>query len=134
MEALFDSIQYDMLTLGLLMLILGSLIVINTMLGTITAWTFGEWSTKKFFTGVLKNLLIALCMALFFIVIEVLPVALSRAGIIIPTEVITVIEVFGMVAVAIIKYIKDIYSSFIKILGISKEDVEAITNAKEERG
>lgn len=134
MEALFDSIQYDMLTLGLLMLILGSLIVINTMLGTITAWTFGEWSTKKFFTGVLKNLLIALCMALFFIVIEVLPVALKRAGIIIPTEVITVIEVFGMVAVAIIKYIKDIYSSFIKILGISKEDVEAITNAKEERG
>lgn len=134
MEALFDSIQYDLLTLGLLMLILGSLIVINTMLGTITAWTFGEWSTKKFFTGVLKNLLIALCMALFFIVIEVLPVALSRAGIIIPTEVITVIEVFGMVAVAIIKYIKDIYSSFIKILGISKEDVEAITNAKEERG
>lgn len=134
MEALFDSIQYDMLTLGLLMLILGSLIVINTMLGTITAWTFGEWSTKKFFTGVLKNLLIALCMALFFIVIEVLPVALKRAGIIIPTEVITVIEVFGMVAVAIIKYIKDIYSSFIKILGISKEDVEAITNVKEERG
>ena len=134
MEALFDSIQYDMLTLGLLMLILGSLIVINTMLGTITAWTFGEWSTKKFFTGLLKNLLIALCMALFFIVIEVLPVALKRAGIIIPTEVITVIEVFGMVAVAIIKYIKDIYSSFIKILGISKEDVEAITNVKEERG
>lgn len=134
MEALFDSIQYDMLTLGLLMLILGALIVINTMLGTITAWTFGEWSTKKFFTGVLKNLLIALCMALFFIVIEVLPVALKRAGIIIPTEVITVIEVFGMVAVAIIKYIKDIYSSFIKILGISKEDVEAITNVKEERG
>ena len=133
MEALFDSIQYDMLTLGLLMLILGALIVINTMLGTITAWTFGEWSTKKFFTGLLKNLLIALCMALFFIVIEVLPVALKRAGIIIPTEVITVIEVFGMVA-AIIKYIKDIYSSFIKILGISKEYVEAITNGKEERG
>lgn len=134
MEALFDSVQYDLLTLGLLMLILGALIVINTMLGTITAWTFGEWNTKKFLTGVLKNLLIALCMALFFVVIEILPVALKRAGIIIPTEVITVIEVFGMVAVAIIKYIKDIYSSFIKILGISKEDVEAITNVKEERG
>lgn len=134
MEELFSTIQYDIVTLGLLMLILGTLIVINTLLGTITAWSFGEWNTKKFLTGILKNLLVALCMALFFIVLEILPVALARAGIIIPSEVVTIIEVFGLVAVAIKKYVGDIYSSFAKILGVSKEEVAEVVNAKEERG
>ena len=124
----------DLTTLAYLISILGLLIFINTLLGSINAWNFGEWKTKKFLSGILKNVLIALCMALFFVVLELLPVALARAGIIIPSEVVTIIEVFGMLVVAILKYIKDIYSGFLDILGIKKDDVAVVVNAKEEKG
>ena len=59
---------------------------------------------------------------------------LARTGIIIPGDVVTIVEVFGMIAVAIKKYVTDIYSGFLDILGIKKEDVAVVVNAKEERG
>ena len=73
-------------------------------------------------------------MALFFIVIEFIPVVLARTGIIIPGDVVTIVEVFGMIAVAIKKYVTDIYSGFLDILGIKKEDVAVVVNAKEDKG
>ena len=131
---MIDLIFKDLTTLAYLMSILGLLIFINTLLGSINAWNFGEWKTKKFLSGILKNALIAICMALFFVVLELLPVALARAGIIIPSDVVTIIEVFGMLVVAILKYINDIYSGFLDILGIKKEDVAVVVNAKEDKG
>lgn len=131
MEEIILTIENDLITLGLLMAILGTLIVINTLLGSINAWQWGEWKTKKFWQGILKNLLITLCLALFFITLEIIPLALERTGIIIPSELVTILEVLAMVVVCIVKYVKDIYSAFMVLLGVTKEEIEEYTGVQE---
>lgn len=130
MEEIILTIENDLITLGLLMTVLGALIIINTLLGSITAWQWGEWKTKKFWQGILRNLLIAICLFMFFVVLEIIPSVLSRTGIIIPSEIVTIIEVFAMLVVSIKKYVIDIYSSFKALLGVEDEEVEKLTGSQ----
>ena len=123
--------EYDLVTLAMLMSLLGILILINTLLGSITAWQWGEWVTKKFWQGLLKNILIAACLFLFFMVLEIIPTVLSRAGIIIPSEIVTILEVFAMLVVSIKKYVLDIYATFKKLLGASDEEIRKLTGSQE---
>ena len=131
MSNLFSSMEYDLVTLAMLMSLLGILILINTLLGSITAWQWGEWVTKKFWQGLLKNILIAACLFLFFMVLEIIPTVLSRAGIIIPSEIVTILEVFAMLVVSIKKYVLDIYATFKKLLGASDEEIRKLTGSQE---
>lgn len=131
MEQIILTIENDLITLGLLMAILGSLIIINTLLGSINAWTWGEWVSKKFWQGILRNVLIALCLALFFIVLEIIPLALERTGITIPSDLVTTLEILVMVVVCIVKYVKDIYAQFIKLLGVTKEEIDEYTGEQD---
>ena len=131
MSNLFSSMEYDLVTLAMLMSLLGILILINTLLGSITAWQWGEWVTKKFWQGLLKNILIAACLFLFFMVLEIIPTVLSRAGIIIPSEIVTILEVFAMLVVSIKKYVLDIYATFKKLLGASDEEIKKLTGRQE---
>lgn len=131
MENIIAAIENDLLTLSILLSIHLSLILINTLLSSISAWNFGDWSSKKFWTGIIKNILIAICMILFFLVLEVLPFALQRTGIIIPNDLISILEVLGMIVVCIVKYVKDIYKQFMKLLGVTEEEVKAYTGAQE---
>ena len=123
--------EYDLVTLAMLMSLLGILILINTLLGSITAWQWGEWVTKKFWQGLLKNILIAACLFLFFMVLEIIPTVLSRTGIIIPSEIVTILEVFAMLVVSIKKYVLDIYATFKKLLGASDEEIKKLTGSQE---
>lgn len=131
MSNLFSSMEYDLVTLAMLMSLLGILILINTLLGSITAWQWDEWVTKKFWQGLLKNILIAACLFLFFMVLEIIPTVLSRAGIIIPSEIVTILEVFAMLVVSIKKYVLDIYATFKKLLGASDEEIRKLTGSQE---
>ena len=131
MSNLFSSMEYDLVTLAMLMSLLGILILINTLLGSITAWQWGEWVTKKFWQGLLKNILIAVCLFLFFMVLEIIPTVLSRTGIIIPSEIVTILEVFAMLVVSIKKYVLDIYATFKKLLGASDEEIRKLTGSQE---
>lgn len=131
MSNLFSSMEYDLVTLAMLMSLLGILILINTLLGSITAWQWGEWVTKKFWQGLLKNILIAACLFLFFMVLEIIPTVLSRTGIIIPSEIVTILEVFAMLVVSIKKYVLDIYATFKKLLGASDEEIKKLTGSQE---
>ena len=131
MSNLFSSMEYDLVTLAMLMSLLGILILINTLLGSITAWQWGEWVTKKFWQGLLKNILIAACLFMFFLTIEIIPTVLARTGIIIPSDIVTVIEVFAMLVVSIKKYVLDIYATFKKLLGSSDEEIRKITGSQE---
>ena len=131
MSNLFSSMEYDLVTLAMLMSLLGILILINTLLGSITAWQWGEWVTKKFWQGLLKNILIAACLFMFFMVLEIIPTVLSRAGIIIPSEIVTILEVFAMLVVSIKKYVLDIYATFKKLLGASDEEIKKLTGSQE---
>lgn len=131
MSNLFSSMEYDLVTLAMLMSLLGILILINTLLGSITAWQWGEWVTKKFWQGLLKNILIAVCLFLFFMVLEIIPTVLSRTGIIIPSEIVTILEVFAMLVVSIKKYVLDIYATFKRLLGASDEEIRKLTGSQE---
>ena len=123
--------EYDLVTLAMLMSLLGILILINTLLGSITAWQWGEWVTKKFWQGLLKNILIAACLFMFFLTIEIIPTVLARTGIIIPSDIVTVLEVFAMLVVSIKKYVLDIYATFKKLLGSSDEEIRKLTGSQE---
>ena len=131
MSNLFSSMEYDLVTLAMLMSLLGILILINTLLGSITAWQWGEWVTKKFWQGLLKNILIAACLFMFFLTIEIIPTVLARTGIIIPSEIVTILEVFAMLVVSIKKYVLDIYATFKKLLGASDEEIKKLTGSQE---
>lgn len=131
MSNLFSSMEYDLVTLAMLMSLLGILILINTLLGSITAWQWGEWVTKKFWQGLLKNILIAACLFMFFLTIEIIPSVLARTGIIIPSDIVTVLEVFAMLVVSIKKYVLDIYATFKKLLGSSDEEIRKLTGSQE---
>lgn len=131
MSNLFSSMEYDLVTLAMLMSLLGILILINTLLGSITAWQWGEWVTKKFWQGLLKNILITACLFMFFLTIEIIPTVLARTGIIIPSEIVTVLEVFAMLVVSIKKYVLDIYATFKKLLGSSDEEIRKLTGSQE---
>ena len=131
MSNLFYSMEYDLVTLAMLMSLLGILILINTLLGSITAWQWGEWVTKKFWQGLLKNILIAACLFMFFLTIEIIPTVLARTGIIIPSDIVTVLEVFAMLVVSIKKYVLDIYATFKKLLGSSDEEIRKLTGSQE---
>ena len=131
MSNLFSSMEYDLVTLAMLMSLLGILILINTLLGSITAWQWGEWVTKKFWQGLLKNILIAACLFMFFLTIEIIPTVLARTGIIIPSDIVTVLEVFAMLVVSIKKYVFDIYATFKKLLGSSDEEIRKLTGSQE---
>ena len=131
MSNLFSSMEYDLVTLAMLMSLLGILILINTLLGSITAWQWGEWVTKKFWQGLLKNILIAACLFMFFLTIEIIPTVLARTGITIPSDIVTVIEVFAMLVVSIKKYVLDIYATFKKLLGSSDEEIRKLTGSQE---
>ena len=131
MSNIFSSMEYDLVTLAMLMSLLGILILINTLLGSITAWQWGEWVTKKFWQGLLKNILIAACLFMFFLTIEIIPSVLARTGIIIPSDIVTVLEVFAMLVVSIKKYVLDIYATFKKLLGSSDEEIRKLTGSQE---
>ena len=131
MSNIFSSMEYDLVTLAMLMSLLGILILINTLLGSITAWQWGEWVTKKFWQGLLKNILIAACLFMFFLTIEIIPTVLARTGIIIPSDIVTVLEVFAMLVVSIKKYVLDIYVTFKKLLGSSDEEIRKLTGSQE---
>lgn len=131
MSNLFSTMEYDLVTLAMLMSLLGILILINTLLGSITAWQWGEWVTKKFWQGLLKNILIAACLFMFFLTIEIIPTVLARTGIIIPSDIVTVLEVFAMLVVSIKKYVLDIYATFKKLLGSSDEEIRKLTGSQE---
>ena len=131
MSNIFSSMEYDLVTLAMLMSLLGILILINTLLGSITAWQWGEWVTKKFWQGLLKNILIAACLFMFFLTIEIIPTVLARTGIIIPSDIVTVLEVFAMLVVSIKKYVLDIYATFKKLLGSSDEEIRKLTGSQD---
>lgn len=127
MELIIQEIAKELTTLGIFMLILGGLILVNTLIGSINAWSWGEWKNKKFWQGLLKNILLAITMAIFFIILEIIPFAFARANIIIPTEMVKGIELIALLAVAITKYVKDIYKGFMDLLGVSEEEKKSYT-------
>ena len=87
----------------------------------------GRVVNKEVLARLIKTILIALCLTLFFVILEIIPLSLESTGITIPIDLLTTLEILVMVLVVIVKYVKDIYTQFIKLLGVTKEEIDEYT-------
>lgn len=127
---ILNTLKDDIITMGIFLLILGSLMVLNILLGSIMSWAWGEWKTKIFWQGILKAILVALCMTIFMIIVEIIPIALERVDIKLPQEFVTFIQLIALIFVSIKKYVKGIYDKFLVLLGNTDEEVQEVLTDK----
>lgn len=112
----------NLITVACMLGILGLMIVINTVLGSILANKRNEFDIKKFFKGIVKAITIALCILLFCVTLELVPVVLSRVNIEIPSDLITVLEIVLTTLTAYKKYAVDCFDKFKKILDVKESE------------
>lgn len=124
-ELIRSTIQEDAITLGIFLLILGALMILNILLGSIEAWVWSEFKTKKFWVGVLKAVLTGICMIAFMVILEIVPLVLERVKISVPKDFVTFLQLVTLVWVSVQKYIKSIFEKFKFLLGDT--DTEKIT-------
>lgn len=112
----------NLVTILYMMIMLGIVIVCNTTLGIVIANKKMEFDIKKMLKGIGKALLIVLCLLLFCITLELVPTILERVDIVVPNDIITVLEVLLIVLTAYKKYAKDCLDKFKTILGDEKNE------------
>lgn len=96
---------------------LGIVIFVNTLLGSIIATNNKEFKFSILFKGILKAFLIGICLLLFSISIELLPLILNKINIKIDQNITTVLELTITIFTAYKKYAKDCYQKFKQLLG-----------------
>ncbi len=99
----------DIITIIMLLSVLGVLYCINTTLGIMLKTKGQKFNFIAFKNGLVKALVIAICIVGFCFCIESVPIILSRVGIVIEESVITVLEVLGIIVTAYKKYVSDCY-------------------------
>lgn len=112
----------NLVTITYLMCILAIAIIVNTVLGCVMANKKSKFSWKKLFSGIGKSLIIAICLLAFCTTLELIPATLSRIGISIPDDIITVIEIALMLLTAYKKYVTDCIDKFKTILDIKESE------------
>lgn len=100
----------DIITILLVLSVLGVLYCINTTLGILQRTKGQNFNFIAFKRGFVKALIIALCIVGFCFCLEAIPPILSRVGIVIEDNCITVLEVFGVTITAYKKYASDCYT------------------------
>lgn len=109
----------NLLTTTLMLTLLAIVRAIDIILGVIIANNKLEFDFKKFLKGIGKSLVILLCVLLFCICIELVPMVLARVGIQVPEDLVSVIEIILVTLTAFTKYATDCFDKF-KII-INKE-------------
>jgi len=112
----------NLLTVSYMLGILGIMIIINTTLGSVIANKTQKFNKKKFWTGIVKAFVIVLCILLFCLTLELVPMILGRIGIEVPTDLITVLEIVLTTLTAYKKYALDCFEKFKTILKIEESE------------
>lgn len=123
MTEILEVLKTDVATLVMLIGSLGIMMLLNIVLGGVMASANYQWDTATFFKGILKAFLVALVMVVYCIVLEVFPLILSRLNIEIPNEMITFVQVVGIVVLSFTKYAKDIFDKLMTLLGVEEQEV-----------
>lgn len=108
----------DIITIIMLLSVLGVLYCINTTLGLMLKTKGQKFDFTAFKNGLIKALVIALCIIGFCFCLESMPVILSRVGIVIDDTFITILEVLGVMITAYKKYANDCYDKVKKLFNI----------------
>lgn len=110
----------DLMTVLYMLILLAIVFITNTTLGVVIANNKSEFNFKKFISGIGKGIIIAICMLLFCLTLELVPSVLGNVGITIQDELITIVEVVLMTFTAYKKYALDCIDKFKTILGIEE--------------
>lgn len=112
----------NLLTVLYMLIMLAIAITANTILGVVIANKKSSFDRKKLFRGIGKALLVALCMILLCVTLELVPTILGQIGIDVSTELITVVEVSLITFTAYKKYVVDCIDKFKTILDVKESD------------
>ena len=107
----------NLITVFYMLGLLGIIITINTTLGIIIANKNLNFQWDKFWKGLGKAVAITICILLFCLTLELVPVILGQVGIDIPSDLITTLEIVLTTFTAYKKYALDCFDKFKTIIG-----------------
>ena len=94
-KVIVEAMQENLETIFLMLIVVGSLSVINIVLGTIIGTVEDGFDAKKFFFGILKAIIIGVCIFVFCYTLNLFALTLQLTkDIVISADFITTIEVF----------------------------------------
>lgn len=96
--------------------ILAGTALINIILGCLINGMADNWDWRKFFYGIIKALVLTVCIAGFCVILTYIPDVFTQAGLDIPEELITVLQLFTVLGTTIKKYALDVYEKLQEIL------------------
>ena len=99
--------------------LLGIVIIVNTVLGIVLANKNDiKFDWKILLKGLVKAIVIVICILLFCVTLELVPIVLLKIGIEVPEELITTLEIVITTFTAYKKYALDCLDKFKKLLNI----------------
>ena len=134
-QTIEKAVQENLETIVLMLIVVGSLSAINIVLGTIIGTFTDKFDAKKFFFGILKAIVIGLCIFAFCYTLNLFALTLQLTkDITISTDFISTVEVFTILIVWAIDIAKDVIAkikSMKELKYVKYEDVQINPNKEE---
>ena len=134
-QTIEKAVQENLETIVLMLIVVGSLSAINIVLGTIIGTFTDKFDAKKFFFGILKAIVIGLCIFAFCYTLNLFALTLQLTkDITISTDFISTVEVFTILIVWAIDIGKDVIAkikSMKELKYVKYEDVQINPNKEE---
>lgn len=121
----------NLLTIVMLLAVLGVLYTTNTVLGAVIGSETTQFEWKKIGKGMLKAFLFCLSFLAYCFCLEVLPIILTRIDVVVPSDLITFLEIVGITLTAYKKYALDCYAKLQVILGVTTDNTSVDIDIKE---
>lgn len=138
LKTIQNAVQENLETIVLMLIVVGSLNLINIVLGTIVGSFEDKFNLKKFLFGILKAFITGLCIFALCYSLNLFALTLQLTkDITISTDFISTIEVFAILVVWAIDIAKDIVEKIksLKTLKyVSYDDVQINTDTFQEGG
>lgn len=137
-KTITEAVQENLETIFLMLIVVGSLSGINIVLGTLIGTFTDRFDVKKFFFGILKAIIIGLCIFVFCYTLNLFALTLQLTkDITISSEFITTLEVFCVLVTFALDISKDILEkvkSLKELKYVRFEDVQINVNNQSEVG
>ena len=137
-QTIEKAVQENLETIVLMLIVVGSLNAINIVLGTIIGTFTDKFDAKKFFFGILKAIVIGLCIFAFCYTLNLFALTLQLTkDITISTDFISTVEVFTILIVWAIDIAKDVIAkikSMKELKYVKYEDVQMNPSSQKEMG
>lgn len=133
-----EALQENLETIVLMLIVVGSLNAVNIVLGTIVGTFTDKFDVKKFFFGILKAIIVGLCIFVFCYTLNLFSLTLQLTkDITISADFISTVEVFTILIVWALDLCKDIIDkikSMKQLKYVKYEDVQLQQDFQTEEG